>query len=204
MWDEANPILYSCNTFTSVSSRDLECDHVWDGFVVNFYEQVEHNIPEWEPEGLRVERLWKAARKDLVQDVGKTFDADINSLPHWLFEGYFSDVYNDGKSESLGSLFSHVDLEEGLGYQFPAFLRKIGRSNTALIQRIELVFGDLVRGAQYFPIYAEILRQHVPHLRRLLIGKQTPQLLSLRSKAEESEKLTRLFPRFRRHQRLRL
>jgi len=39
-----------------------------------------------------------------------------------------------------------------------------------MIETIELWFGDLTSSFELVPIYAEILRQHTPLLRRLNVG----------------------------------
>lgn len=141
VYDEAHSILYSNNTFTVACTPDVEW-HAWDTF----------------------------AQEDLARDVGKIFATDQSSLPIWLFpilsENEFEDDYIEKESSELC-----IDYESGLGYQFPAFLRQIGQLNAANIQRVELLFTDLTHGVADFSVYAEILRQHVPHLRKLQIGK---------------------------------
>jgi len=107
-----------------------------------------------------LQRLWAATHQDLVKDVGKTFGPDIHSLPDWPFPT------SDNDNEAALS----VDYSYGLGYQLPAFLRQAGQQNTAMIETIELWFGDLTSSFELVPIYAEILRQHTPLLRRLNVG----------------------------------
>ena len=102
-----------------------------------------------------------AAHPTIVRDVGRIFDPDVQSLPDWLFPNIA-----EYEEEPL-----KVDYDCGLGHQFPAFLRQICPSNTAMIQGVELSFSSLPYGTDYFHIYSEILRQHMPRLRRLLIGK---------------------------------
>ncbi|KAL8652972.1 MAG: hypothetical protein Q9226_004038 [Calogaya cf. arnoldii] len=48
-------------------------------------------------------------------------------------------------------------------------LDRIGPSNAAKIERLELTFGALPEAADIFPLFAEIIRQHIKRLRRLVI-----------------------------------
>lgn len=153
--------MYSRNTFITAAIHEYEWNHVFEMFLGSFEGPHPQNWPQNELDEPLVKDMWVATHQDLVRDVGKIFDPEFAALPLWLFVGE--------SSESEPNL--EVDYDHGIGRQFPAFLRQIGQQNTATIERVELLFGDLVRGADYFPIYAEILRQHFPKLRRLLIGK---------------------------------
>lgn len=159
--DEATPILYSGNVFTTASISDSEWDHVFDMFLGQF-EGPRTETPSDDGIGeAQVRDMWVAAHSDLVRDIGKISDADIAALPTWLFT-----IWGDWPIIDL-----EVVYRPGLGCQYPAFLRQIGQKNTAMIEKVEILFGDLIRGADYFPIYAEILRQYFPKLRLVLVGK---------------------------------
>lgn len=143
VYDEAHSILYINNTFTIACTPDMK---------------------------------WRACDyfdpKNLAQDVSKIFAADDSSLPRWLFAGRY--LYElDRENGFIETELPHINInyDHGLGYQFPAFLRQIGQLNTALIKSVQLSFTNLLHSADDFPVYAEILQQHVPRLRMLVIGE---------------------------------
>lgn len=149
--NEANPILYSRNTYNAVALGETEWHHVQDSFLEAHFS---HDMTP-----TREQMLLMVPHDGIVKDVGKIFDPDAQSLPPWLFQLYSVAFTLDGSCDI------------GLGCQFPAFLRQIGPTNTAMIVRVELFFGTLPDASLYFYIYSEILRQHFPRLGTLLISK---------------------------------
>ncbi|KAK4694617.1 deoxyribose-phosphate aldolase, partial [Lecanoromycetidae sp. Uapishka_2] len=160
--DEATPIMYSRNTFTTAVISDAEFARVYGRFLGPCEGPCEgprtQGLPSNHEEPL-VKDMWEAARHDLVRDVGKIFDTDIKTLPSWLFIQTFDEQ----------DVHLEFDCKNDLTCQLPAFLRQIGQQNTAMIEGVKIQFGDMVYGAYCFPMYAEILRQHFPNLRRLLV-----------------------------------
>ena len=159
MQSEAVAIHYSEIIITSVSTWNINWDEPVLEFLWPFYHGTLDDICSTCINGFQ--QAWAAAHLDLVRDVGKIFDLDTGNLPAWLFFDFVR----------AGNRNLCITYEFGLGRQFPAFLRQIGRANTGLIRVIELVFEDLSRSAKLLPVYAEIIMQHIPHLRRLMIGE---------------------------------
>lgn len=129
---------------------------------------------EWltEPDVFDIQTFLATARQDLIRDVGMIFNSDTNALPSWLFsdnEAHFHKTKLD-KNDPQSIPCDAVNYNHGLGNLFPTFLRQIGRTNAATVRHVVLMLYDLLRGIHYFAIYAEILKQHVPGLRKLFIG----------------------------------
>lgn len=105
----------------------------------------------------------------LISDVARAFEPKRGQLPLWLFGGYYT------QCEPVPGRIAEGVFPSSLGpfpgYIFPAFLREIGPSNTAKIKELEFVFPHLSRACQDFPIYAEIVRQHIRGLKKLTIRK---------------------------------
>ena len=165
---EAIQFLYSYNTFTNVSIRaHNEIYDILDGYGALDREQT-----------LACSVDWAAFHVELVDAVGKMFDFDTQKLPLWLLGSNDPHDRTFQDTEDWVTDSAHIrrhdyssDYEDEVGFDLPCFLRQIGRSNVARIRTVQLTFGDLPRAAHYLPLYAEILKQHVTGLQKLIIGK---------------------------------
>ena len=150
---EATSILYTHNTFAGLSVEEND----------QLYESLEMH----------------AYRANIVDAVSKIFEPNLQRLPAWLFGLHHARkcslrdtsvwVYNVTSRDQ--QCFNEED--DAFGFDFTRFIRQIGPSNAKKIRTVQLTFGDLPRAADRFPIYAEILKQHVTGLQKLIIGTKT-------------------------------
>lgn len=122
--------------------------------------------------------LGQRFRQKLIRDVARTFKPKREQLPLWLFGGYYirfnpvaGRIWEENFPNSLGPF---------PGYVFPGFLRQIGPSNTANIKDLQFKFPRLSRACHDFPLYAEIVRQHIFGLKKLSIRTLPISYLQLR------------------------
>ena len=133
-------------------------------------------------EGEYIQALWKTAKKDLIHDVGMILNADAKTIPHWMskfhhgpfdYESWESD--SDKVDYRIGFTSDYYcttpSLSYGKGYLLPIFLYNIGPANAANIRTIDISFDNLIGCAYHFQMYVEILKQHMPKLRKLIIGR---------------------------------
>ena len=73
--------------------------------------------------------------------------------------------------------------EQGDGLQtisdFPVFLRGIGRTNASKIKALQLTLGTWPAADTYLEFLSEVLRQHIPGLHYLTVGKHFSLLIAL-------------------------
>lgn len=166
---EATTILYAYNTFTTVFVKGN--DQLYD-MLEAYVGPLMEFPPGWNPH-------WDAAMSGVIDAVAKIFEPDTQKLPVWLFgsrdteDRTLQDTIKWVNSPSYMYREYSDDYDEGGAFDFPAFLRQIGRSNAAIIRKVQLTFTDLPRAADHLPLYAEILKQHVTSLQKLTIGEMS-------------------------------
>lgn len=171
--EEASLVLYTQSLFVALNknSRSSRRGMTMDLSLFFAAAQFEKN-----PSG--AVELGQSFRRKLISDVAKTFKPKREQLPLWLFGGYYIQCEPvPGRTAKAGLPKSPGPFP---GFIFPAFLREIGLSNTAKIKNLEFVFPCLSQACHDFPIYAEIVRQHIFGLKKLSIRKFPVSYLQLR------------------------
>lgn len=115
-----------------------------------------------------MQALWTQAELALARDVGMILDPDTKQLPDRLFKdpSYADDFeYEDLDPDlDLGSNTGTIvrapfirgvtlDYSEGIGRQFPTFLRRIGKIKATMIRPLELHFSHALNASRYFPTF---------------------------------------------------
>ena len=180
--NEATSILYAWNTITTATLRG--CDDYYDTVLFRYLDDFRSSSDKKSlaktGERNYLKAFWTRAKRTLARDVSMIFDPDPKQPQTWLCLRPVWAWFNkhEWSVPSITGLSAGriLDLSEDLGSHLPTFLRRVGKVNAATIRRVKLQFPDAVRCAVYFPIYAEILRQHVPRLCRLSIGKNFNRL----------------------------
>ncbi|KAL8906154.1 MAG: hypothetical protein Q9207_002187 [Kuettlingeria erythrocarpa] len=109
-------------------------------------------------------------RARLEEDVSKIFTRYNRDLPEWLFGGpYLCSARNDWKARR-----SWV-----AGWGFARFLRQFGSVNAGEIESLRICSapGEIfhLRHACWgLPLYASIIRQHLPNIKRIILGGLKP------------------------------
>ena len=112
-------------------------------------------------------RLDDSVRARLSTDVAALYGREVNALPQWL----------------LGDAFvGDAAADEYIGVAFARFLREVGQENAAKVTKLKVKFMGLPDACHLMPLFAELLRRHVPGLRMLQICK-THFVLMQRCKA---------------------
>ena len=164
---EAIPFLYSYNTFTNVSIQPN--DEIYD--ILDEYGALDRE------QELSCKANWAVFHPELVDAVGKLFEVDNQKLSPWLLgsKDLCSRLFQDTQDWVNDCALTRRDYyssdDDGVGFDFPRFLRRIGQSNTARIRTVQFAFGDLPRAADHLPLYAKILKQHMTGVQKLTIGK---------------------------------
>ena len=165
---EATSILYSYNTFTNLYAKSN--DELYD-----ILEGIE---------GLSCEFTWNcgaswaAFRHRLVEAVGKLFELDDQKLPEWLLgsEDMVDLTLQDTKRWGETTLLIRVDstrttttARRDLTSQ--DFFARLGHRMLPKSKWYNLPSAIYPRVADHLPLYAEILKQHMTGLQKLIIGK---------------------------------
>lgn len=113
-----------------------------------------------------------AEQATLKADVAKIFTSPCKDLPKWLFGGHYVRrplAYRGIKRPSVP------------GYSFARFLRHVGSSKAENIRHLrinalsgEQEIGHLDRACYDFPLYSEIIRQHLPNVTSVVLGMKFP------------------------------
>lgn len=171
--EEASLVLYSQSSFVTQnyiphSSRKGMMMDLSMFFAAAQFEKTHSGVVE----------LGQRFRQKLIVDAARTFNPKREQLPLWLFGGYYIQCEPVPGRIAVGGF--PKDFGPFPGFVFPAFLREIGPSNTAKIKDLEFIFPQLSRACHHFPLFAEILRQHIFGLKKLSIRKSPISYLRLR------------------------
>ncbi|KAL8700835.1 MAG: hypothetical protein Q9224_000783 [Gallowayella concinna] len=112
---------------------------------------------------------WNACREIAARIVSSMFDPDPSKLPEWLI-GESSPSYSK-EDDDRDPWVLGTDFEEPCGLYLVTLFRTMGVSNVHRITYIELTLGSFPGAADIFPLFAEILRQHVKRLSCLVVGR---------------------------------
>ncbi len=167
VYSEANSLLYSHNTFTTFfRPKGRQIDEVLDALAeARGQSGCPCSTGDW------VARAWVDYHEVLAQGISQINSPDLANLPYWLFGDFAPSTVS--RSDHWDS-WSFDPVLGPYGFFFAAFLRKIGRSNTAMIKSVELTLDTLLSGAGILPFFTEILKQHVKGLRALVIVMSLP------------------------------
>lgn len=171
--EEASLILYSQSSFVAQNYIPHSSPK---GMMMNL--SVFFAAAQFEKKPSGVVELGQRFRQKLIVDVARTFKPKREQLPLWLFGGYYIQCEPVPGRIAVGGLPGTFGPFPG--FVFPAFLREIGPSNTAKIKDLEFIFPRLSRACHDFPLFAEILRQHMFGLKKLSIRKFPTSYLRLR------------------------
>lgn len=108
----------------------------------------------------------EATKSELQEDVSKIYTRYLKDLPKWLFGAPY--VRNFATHRSVRSTSIP-------GYSFARFLRQIGSHNASRIKSLSIncrrrEFFHLLRACYELPLYATIIRQHLPNVENLVLG----------------------------------
>lgn len=163
---EARDIFYGSNTFTTLFRPNRRIDDVME--TVADGDGTDENV-------------WHHHRNELRAAVRTIYSADPLDIPDW-FIGDFAPGYESGE-EKL-SMFMPIGQTIYLptGIYLPAFLRKIGAQNAAMITTVEIKLWSFKISTDALPLYVMTLSEHVKGLRKIIIGElalaPTPMLFS--------------------------
>lgn len=112
----------------------------------------------------------EGTRARLDEDVSKIFTRFKKDLPEWLFGGpYLRNTRNYWK----------VRRPQVAGWSFVRFLRKFGAVNAGEIESLRICsapgeFFHLLHACWGLPLYASIIKQHLPSIKRIVLGTLRP------------------------------
>lgn len=164
-YTEASPILYACNTFTT---RHLPLAKLYDP------RQEEKQVWFWINHSGECHPV-------MVDAVSTIFEENQDKISPWLaIRRDGSDHVYDFK-ELHRWIHRSAAEEERDGFRgllFTGFLRAIGCLNTLRITTIELLIGPVPEAADILVVYAEVLKQYMTGLKRVVVCKSSARLRS--------------------------
>ncbi|KAL8829853.1 MAG: hypothetical protein Q9170_005994 [Blastenia crenularia] len=155
IYDEAIDVLYSRNCFTTLYRPSNE--QIWDVIEV---------LSGKRDGGSTLSYAWTPLHASVSTAVSSIYDVDCTSLPKWLF-GSFAPGFlsTDWKWDP----WQRMTYEGYDGFYLVVFLRMVGAHNAARITELELSLDSLPNAAGILPLFAEIIRQHMKGLRKIVI-----------------------------------
>ncbi|KAL8645952.1 MAG: hypothetical protein Q9226_007067 [Calogaya cf. arnoldii] len=168
IYHEANVVLYSHNTFTTFYRPTWQQT---ENLLQDLAEEKGVALQDWTTDWAA--RQWKACHDVVTQAVSTVHEPDASKLPVWLFGDFAPGAVPKYKYHDWDpwALKPSLGYDHPCGFYITGFLRKIGPSNAAKIQRLELTLGSLPNAADFLPLFTHILTQHVKGLRKLVIGR---------------------------------